>query len=119
MELTLIITGAVAAVVLIGAIVLTVYDLKRKKGKMLNGPSISLGFLTIHATVEKIDGEANAEGLYNVEFKPDEGEAITVAVSKEILDGFVIGEAGELTLTDGLLTSFIPDGYTAEEEENA
>ena len=116
MDLTLIITGAIAAIALIGAIVLTIFDFKRKKDKEMTKPTISLGLVTMHAVVESIKNEANADGLFEVNFKTDGGEIITVAISGEMRDGFEAGLAGELNLTDGLLTTFIPDGYNAEEE---
>ena len=116
MEITLIITGAIAAIAFIGAIVLTILDLKRKKGKEMTKPAITLGLITQHATVASIGESQDEEGLFKVEFKNDDGEILTVSVSEEIREGFEVGLRGELSLTDGLLTSFIPDGFSLDEE---
>ena len=59
--------------------------------------------------------------IFLIKFKCDSGDILDIYVSEEDYEGFEVGLAGALTLIDGELSSFIPDGFDesdyAEAEE--
>ena len=50
-----------------------------------------------------------------IKFGFDDGSILDVYVSEEDYEGFEVGLAGALTLIDGELSSFVPDGFDESE----
>jgi len=80
--------------------------------------------ITLHAEVIDMICGVNTVGhktpkalkYFVIKFKADDGNILNIPVPEESYDGFDVGLAGELTLINGEIGSFVPDDYDCEEK---
>lgn len=84
---------------------------------------------SLHATVIDMSCEAvtigyhlytqpRTERYFVIVFESDDGEILEIPVVEEMYDGFDVGLSGVLTLSDGQISSFVPDDECESAQEN-
>ena len=99
--------------------------LARDEERLTREPEVFEGHAVVCDMVCGVDTvgtkQPRAIKSFLIKFKCDGGDILDVYVSEEDYEGFEVGLAGALTLIDGELSSFIPDGFDesdyAEAEE--
>ena len=126
-QLVYLIGGIVIFAVVVLGVLLIRWDLRRQKKRKEESPEELSSrrtegeVKTVHAVVaDMVCGvktvghqaykQPKAEKHFVIRFRDDDGNTYETSVSEEIYLGFEVGLAGELTLIDGVLFGFLPDG---------